>query len=415
MHYSLHQSTIPGMRALPAAVQLPSFIKPEAAKPKQVTAGPVEQSLPRAVNFYADTGGCAYWRMGWPEYLMNCRQKASINSAGVMITEGHFYRDLKAVKIQRQSTPNQCNFAKALKEGQKTFNYKLLYEVDDIIFGEDIPDYNVCKKPFVANACKNSIIEIINMMDEFTVTCEFMKQYYMEKTGFKNITVVPNYPPKFWIDRYYNKYNIEKEFSKNKKRPRVLYSGSGVHADISNSVGQVDDFHHVVDAIIKARKDFKFVWKGCYPMRLQPYINSGEMEFYQWDNLHDYPTGIINTKCNITFAPLINSVFNKAKSNIKMLESGALGLPGAFQDMCTYKDAKVKFNTGDELIDQLKYITQDTGTYMKHVESARNYVESMWLEDHLDEHYATYFTPYGSKERGTMAPGLILNNPEQKA
>ncbi len=418
MNYSLYQSKIPGVNALPVGLQLPTYIKPEPnknlAKNNAVSAGPVELSLNRAVNFYADTGGCAFWRMGWPEYLLNCRQKANISNLGVMVTEGHFYRDIKAVKLQRQSTPNQRNFAKALKDSQKNFKYKLIYEVDDIIFAEDIPDYNVCKKPFVSNACKDSIIEIVNMMDEFTVTCEYMKQYYMHKTGFKNITVVPNYPPKFWIDRYYNKYNIEKSFSKNKKRPRVLYSGSGVHADVANALNQVDDFHHVVDAIIRARKDFKFVWKGCFPMRLKPYIDNGDMEFYPWDNLHDYPTGIINTGCNLTFASLIDSTFNRAKSNIKMLESGALGLPGVFQDMCTYKDAELKFTTGDELIDQLKYITRDTSTFMKYAEAARTYVEGMWLEDHLEEHYATYFTPFGSKER-QYATTLIKNNPDQKA
>ena len=42
----------------------------------------------------------------------------------------------------------------------------------------------------------------MGLCDEITVTCKFMKDYYTEKTGNKNITVIPNYPPKWWIGNY---------------------------------------------------------------------------------------------------------------------------------------------------------------------------------------------------------------------
>ena len=38
--------------------------------------------------------------------------------------------------------------------------------------------------------------EIMSLCDEVTVTCPFMKQYYMEKTGHKHVTIIPNFPPK---------------------------------------------------------------------------------------------------------------------------------------------------------------------------------------------------------------------------
>jgi len=37
----------------------------------------------------------------------------------------------------------------------------------------------------------------------------------------------------------------------------------------------------------------------------------------------------------------------------------------------------------------------------------------MWLEDHIDEYEAIYFTEWGSKERKEKAPNLINLNPEQ--
>jgi hypothetical protein len=242
-----------------------------------------------------------------------------------------------------------------------------------------------------------------------------MKEYYIDKTGNKNITVIPNYAPKFWLDRFYNENVILKNFEKNEKRPRVLYSGSGTHVDVLNKTGMKDDFHHVVDEIIKARKKFKFVWKGCYPLAVKPFIDNGEMEYMDWSTLPNYPQGIVDTNTNITFAPLIDNTFNKSKSNIKMIESGALGLPGVYQDMCTYEMSPNKFRSGKDLINMLEHLTSDCDIYMKESRKARAYAETMWLEDHIDLYEGLYLTAWGSKERNEKYPELIKLNPDQKA
>jgi hypothetical protein len=372
-----------------------------------------ESKLPRALNYYADYGGCGFWRMIWPEFLLNGYQKACISGLTCMVLDPRFYQGIKAIRMQRQATPAQRDFVKQLKNIGKEIGFRLIYEVDDIVFKDDIPDYNRCKDPFCDKAITDSIVDIMQTMDEITVTCNYMKEYYKQKIGTDRVTVIPNYAPKFWLDRFYDKDRIEKLYTKHKKRPRVLYSGSGTHIDVLNKTGLNDDFKHVNEAIIKARKKFHFVWKGCYPLVMKPYIDNGEMEYVEWSTLMDYPQGLVDTKCNVSFASLQDNVFNRSKSNIKMIESGALGIPGAFQDMCTYEDADVKFTTGDDLIQKLEYITSDFDRYMKLSDSARKFAEGLWLEDHINEYEAIYFTEWGSKERKEMAPILIKNNPEQ--
>jgi len=372
-----------------------------------------EAGLPRAINYYADYGGCGFWRMIWPEFLMNGYNKACMSGLTQMILDLRFYGGIKAIRMQRQATPIQRDFIKELKKAQPQLGYRMIYEVDDIVFKDDIPDYNRCKDAFVEQNIIDSILDIMQTMDEITVTCKYMKEYYQEKTGNKKITVIPNYAPKFWLDRYYDKNRIEKLYEQNKKRPRILYSGSGTHVDVLNRTGLNDDFKHITDAMIKARKKFKFVWKGCYPMALKPYIDNGEMEFIDWSTLNEYPQGLYDTNCNVYFASLQDNVFNKSKSNIKMIEAGALGMPGAYQDLCTYEDAELKFKTGDDLIQQFEYITSDFDRYMKLSENARKFTEGLWLEDHLDEYNALYFTDWGSEERKALAPNLIIYNPDQ--
>ena len=44
-----------------------------------------EVSLPRALNYYADYGGCGFWRMIWPEVNLNAYQKACISVLTSMV------------------------------------------------------------------------------------------------------------------------------------------------------------------------------------------------------------------------------------------------------------------------------------------------------------------------------------------
>lgn len=403
--YGQYQRTIPPVTYIQAVpVHIP------ATAPVEMQ----EATLPRALNYYADYGGCGFWRMIWPEVALNAYQKACISGLTSMVLDLRFYHGLKAVRMQRQATPVQKTFIQELHKYKDSIGYRLIYEVDDIVFRKDIPDYNRCKDAFATAEVENTILDIMSMMDEITVTCQYMKDYYINKTGNKNVTVIPNYAPKQWLGRFYDPKRIEKLFDQYKKRPRVLYMGSGTHIDVANRTNMKDDFAHVVDEIIKARKKFKFVWKGTFPLAVKPFIDNGEMEFINWSPLYDLPVSIHNTNCNVSFAPLQDNVFNKSKSNIKILESGAYGMPGAFQDLCTYSDAEVKFKSGTDLIGQLEHITSDFDRYMNMSKNIHEFTDKLWLEDHLDEYEAVYFTKWGSKERNLKSPGLISLNLDQK-
>ena len=76
-----------------------------------------------------------------------------------------------------------------------------------------------------------------------------MKEYYSEKTGNKNITVIPNFIPRFWMDRYYDLNKIKDNYQKHKRKPRIVYCGSGAHFDIENKIGQKDALFSRVDSL----------------------------------------------------------------------------------------------------------------------------------------------------------------------
>jgi hypothetical protein len=167
-----------------------------------------------------------------------------------MVFDPRWYENVKAVKIQRQATSEQKKFIEYLKSIQKQHNFKLIYEVDDVVFKECIPDYNRFKFAFDTDEIRQNCIDIINLVDEVTVTCDYMRDLYREKTGKQEITVIPNFPPFFWMGYLFNHSRICNNLDKHYKKPRILYTGSGAHYDVENKTGGKDDFEHVVKAII---------------------------------------------------------------------------------------------------------------------------------------------------------------------
>ena len=357
--------------------------------------------LKRAMNYLADYGGCGYYRCMAPNLLLNLYQKSVIMESTCMVLDPRFYQSVETVKLQRQATPQQLQFVKVLKQISQQKPLKLMYEVDDVVFAEDIPMYNRNRDAFTSPEIQNSIKEILSMMDEITVTCDYFKDLIIEKSGNKNVSVVPNYLMKWWFDRYYNLADLVKKYDKNKKKPNVAIFASGTHVDVANRVNQQDDFAAVVQHIIKTRTDFQWNFYGSYPLALKPFIDKGDIKFFPWVQLPDFAETMANSGAQITFAALQDNNFNRCKSNIKLIEAGAIGLPCVCPDMVTYKDAFLKYKTGDEFIDCLKSALKNQTTYAEQCKKARAYAEKFWLDDekNLMKHHEAYFTPFGSKDR----------------
>jgi hypothetical protein len=106
---------------------IPTQVTQQASVPVPVGMPP-EVSLDRAVNFIADLSGCGFWRMIWPENLLNAYQKMSITSTNMMIRDEIVYSHIKSVRIQRQAADHQVIFAEALRELADKHGFNLIYE-----------------------------------------------------------------------------------------------------------------------------------------------------------------------------------------------------------------------------------------------------------------------------------------------
>ena len=117
-------------------------------KPKATDLVQAETQLPKSVNFLADHSGCGFWRLFWPADQLNSRVESVVMSSCQMIHDEMFFSTLKTVRIQRQATENQYKYVTYLERMRNKFGFNLAYEIDDIMYYSDIPEYNKFKPGF---------------------------------------------------------------------------------------------------------------------------------------------------------------------------------------------------------------------------------------------------------------------------
>ena len=340
-----------------------------------------EVDLPKSLNFIADHSGCGFWRLFWPSDQLNSRMQSVVMSICMMIGDENFYKPLKTVRIQRQATPQQLEFVKWLVQIKQTIGFNLIYEIDDVMFYDDIPEYNHFKPGFSPHEIRESSKLIMQSCDEITCTNKYIADYYASKTGNPRTTIIPNYLPKWWAGNMFDEKKVSISFDKNKKKPRVLYAGSGAHADVDGRCNGKDDFYHINEIVRKTINKYQWVFYGVFPRALKDLVDSGKIEFHQWTKLYDYPEKMASLKCQVLVAPLQDNVFNRAKSDIKITEAGAFGIVPVCQDLEPYERASYKFKSGDEMIDQIDAALKHKDTFMKSIRKNRIETEKLFLEN----------------------------------
>jgi len=376
----------------------------EPTPPPQPQA-PKEASMNRYVNYLADYSGCGHWRILWPEAAINARGDGMSQSTTAMVSDPRWYTGVKAVKVQRQASQHQKEFVKYLKQVQQEHGFKIIYEVDDVVFKECIPDYNKFKFAFDTEEIRQNCIDIINMVDEVTVTCDFMRKLYQKKTGQEKITVIPNFVPNGWMGQLYNPQKVHREFENNRRKPRILYTGSGAHYDVDNKTGGKDDLTEVRDFIRDTVDKYQWIFVGAFPPTLQDLVQQNKIEFYPWLPLLKYPYFIANLNAQLMVAPLQINDFNKSKSDIKFIEACVLGIPCLCQDMETYSTApeQLRFKTVQEFEAKIERILdwKKRNRYFQNIPKLREIGQKRILE--LDQNIGAYLealnTPWGSDER----------------
>lgn len=374
----------------------PVYVPPGASnifvRRRMKGGGPVggnNKNCPNYVHIASDKSGCSWWRLCLIEQYGNYSGKANVFPINTTIDGTAFWdRNYDTVRIQREFSDEELKYYRFLNRMFKERGYKtkLVWEIDDIVIGEKLPDFNAAKNWFKQPRIQDNMKRIVDLCDHVTVVSEYMKDLYEPFFSGKECRVLENYSHRGWFDGLYDQEKRLRLYEQNKDRPRILLAGGGTHFLVgSTNPKDQGDYGAMLKTIIATRKDFKWCFMGHMPASLEPFVENGDMEFIPWANLVEYPVKLEQTNAQVLLAPLEANDFNRAKSNIKERESYYLGRPCVVQDLEPYKTALHKFKTPDEAIDQIKSILKDEQTYGDWCKKYRSLADGCWMEDVWDK------------------------------
>lgn len=353
-----------------------------------------------SVLFPADTSGCSFYRMTAPYLTVQSTlppNEVNLNVTRRFISDPEYFKGVNMCMLQRQvSNSQEVYYNKFLSPLSKSRGMWVVYNIDDVIHKDDIPKYNKAWSVYQDETLMENIKQMLQSSDLVVTTTEYIKSYYHKKFDIplNKICVIPNYLPHWWMGGYYDINRTMHRFIENKSKPRVGVVSSAPHYDILNQNSGVDDLTHIVDYIRSTTKKYKWVFFGTTPPALKDLVDSGEIEVNHGCDIMTYPFALSKQNLNAIVAPLEDNEFNKCKSNIKLIEGWAMGIPVIAQDLITYSPyTDSLFTTADDLDGKLKELFKNKAGYRAIVEENKLIVDNgneqspngWWLEKNLDE------------------------------
>ena len=292
----------------------------------------------RVLPLIADKGACGFYRCLQPASALNVLPSTPLKIMPSNIFMQSIGEKVDMVITQRAllSTALLDAYRRLQKQGRI-----LIYETDDLL--TDVPDWSSAKAAHGPDeiALQNRCLDIADAV--FVSTPELK-----EALG---------YPDKTWV--------LPNAIDPNAWGPLKQYEGKGAHILWAGSNTHYGDLRMVVPALMnlldKYRRKLHITFMGYIPPEFlrerhtkegisirevrPPYGNN--ITFLKGTSMEEYPALVGRIGATIAIAPILDILFNKCKSEIKILEMVAgLGLPIVASNVAPYARAIRHNQTG---------------------------------------------------------------------
>lgn len=218
-----------------------------------------------------------------------------------------------ALIFQRNLSKQFLDYMKSVKGYSSTFK---VYEIDDLMQNMPLKSNPKSKSP--ADTVK-LLREGIALADRLVVSTPGLAEAYA--TWNKDIKILElKLPQTLWK-------NLPQK-SAERVKPRVGWAGGSTHTS---------DLELIADVVKDLSTEVDWIFFGMCPKKLRPYIK----EFHSGVPFHMYPKKLAELDLDLALAPLENSQFNDCKSNLRLLEYGACGLPVICSNTRAYVESKL--------------------------------------------------------------------------
>lgn len=185
---------------------------------------------------------------------------------------------------------------------------------------------------------------------------------------------------------------------------RIGWCGGNAHADDLKMISKV------LDKIIKEYKG-KVIFEtmgmtkqelaGVFPMEIFNELcpscgYEGEIHHHPGEQLSAYPTVLASKGWDIAVAPVINNSFGNCKSDLKVKEYSALGIPTVASDVIPYREA---FESGapiylattfDDWYRLIKMLIDSHEMRQNMSREAKEWSEKNWIQDNIENIFNVY-------------------------
>lgn len=358
------------------------------------------------LSVVSDYSAIGHYRILFPE--MRARTVSSSMSfidSSQYLGDRNLYSSVRTVKIQRPFHVAQYAFIKDfLKPLSDRLGFWIMMDVDDCLVYEDVPKYNIARE-MLGKESTDMLRRSMDLADVITVTTNYIRDYYVSKFDMdvRKFVVIPNYLPRWWIGNCFNPVNtLQRYENSNGRKLKIAFVCGGNHYDLNNANCGVDDFTGVVEWIRKRSDDYEFHFVGGIPLQLLDLAKSGKIVRDPGCDILNYPYEIYSRGYGMWICPLQDNVFNRCKSNIKLLESWAMGIPVIVQDCeCYRRYTPDLFSTADELDSIVSSKISDPKGMIDKVLAGRRIVDhgdnnspnGWWLENNMSMHNRIFTIP----------------------
>lgn len=338
-----------------------------------------------------DMGGSAFHRVITPLNFAN--------SAGVIqlrtpmpiyiLVDIEYIKAMKpdAILFHRSHTEPQIKYIKNCKNNTDAL---IVYTIDDWV--EKVPKYSPHFKdvpPTVGKDIRKALAQCDRLIASTDIVANAYSMSHLE------ITVIPNYLSyTLWSQIYNNNIIKRNRFG---IKPRIGWAGAMGHS------ADTDIFYEIAQEL-GDEVQWVFIDSGEIPKG----FNHSNAEIHPTGLPKDFPLKYYSLGLDLALCPLIDNDFNRARTNLKVLENGACGYASIASDMHTFRDCpvtKVRFDVKE----WVKAIRDKLSNLDKLYEEGQKLKEWVWtnykLEDHVNE-YSQVLSP----DRKGFIPQLVNND-----
>lgn len=255
----------------------------------------------------------AFWRCAVPAVSMNARGRVLAHlAAAVKTPRACLVYDV--IVVQLGHDPATFQAIKLFKEMGK----KIVFEMDDDLFAQE--SWHGAYEHYQTERVQAELKAMLATADAVTVTTEYLKERYSQYA--KRVQVIPNWLPLA---------NWPKTEPHGTNEFRVLWAGSPSHFGDLQMVGPA------LWAFAYSHQNVRLVFFGREPVGPSELIKS-QVVCLPWCEFEEYPVSLARIKADVAIAPLADVPFNKAKSNLKVLEYWGCGYPVIASDVGPYRE-----------------------------------------------------------------------------